>query len=81
MQAETKATNPKIENFAILLKDSESEHSKLRMIGKVGIFQFPAEIAWMLHPDFWGKGYASEAVEGYLDWYWKHECKDDSHRF
>lgn len=73
MLEETKAFNPKIENFAVLLKDSRNDEGKLRMIGKVGIFQFPAEISWMLHPDFWGIGYASEAIKGYLEWYWQDE--------
>ena len=73
MTKETKAFNPKTENFAVLLKNSKNDQGELRMIGKVGIFQFPAEISWMLHPDFWGKGYASEAVQGFLDWYWKDE--------
>ena len=33
-----------------------------RVIGKAGLYRFP-EIGFILHPDAWGKGIASEALE------------------
>jgi ribosomal-protein-alanine N-acetyltransferase len=35
------------------------------VIGKVGAYRFP-EIGYMLHPEHWGHGYASEALCGLL---------------
>lgn len=36
-----------------------------RAIGKVGCWQLP-EIGFVLHPDFWGRGFAREALEAVL---------------
>ncbi len=33
-----------------------------RCIGKAGLWRFP-EIGFILHPDFWGRGFAREALE------------------
>lgn len=37
-----------------------------RVIGKAGLYRFP-EVGFILHPDAWGKGYASEALRPVLD--------------
>ncbi len=37
-----------------------------RVIGKAGLYRFP-EIGFILHPDVWGRGLASEAVEAVID--------------
>lgn len=37
-----------------------------RVIGKAGCWRLP-EIGYILHPDFWGRGYASEALRAVLD--------------
>lgn len=37
-----------------------------RVIGKAGFFRLP-EIGYILHPDFWGQGLASEAVSAAID--------------
>lgn len=34
------------------------------------------EIGWALHPDFWGKGYATEAGGVAVDWVFKHHDVD-----
>lgn len=36
-----------------------------RVIGKAGLYRFP-EIGFILHPDVWGLGFASEAVAAVL---------------
>ena len=52
------------ERWAIMLKD-ENKDAKLRMIGVVGLVREP-EIGYKLHPDFWGKGYMSEALDMFI---------------
>ena len=37
-----------------------------KLIGKAGLWRFP-EIGFILHPDHWGRGYASEALTPVLD--------------
>jgi RimJ/RimL family protein N-acetyltransferase len=37
-----------------------------RVIGKAGLYRFP-EIGFILHPDCWGRGLASEAVGAVVD--------------
>ena len=36
------------------------------VIGKAGLWRFP-EIGFILHPDFWGQGYAQEALKLVID--------------
>jgi [ribosomal protein S5]-alanine N-acetyltransferase len=36
------------------------------VIGKAGLFRFP-EIGFILHPDWWGRGFAGEALRPVLD--------------
>lgn len=56
-------------NFAIISAHDPSQ----KAIGAVGINSLiPApSIGYTLHPDVWGKGYASEAVAGVIDAWWK----------
>ena len=37
-----------------------------RLIGKAGLWRFP-EIGFIFHPDFWGRGFAQEALTLVLD--------------
>jgi len=37
-----------------------------RVIGKAGLWRFP-EIGFILHPEFWGQGYAREALRVVID--------------
>jgi RimJ/RimL family protein N-acetyltransferase len=43
-----------------------------RVIGYVGINEvYPSpEIGYSIHPDYWGKGYATEALKGLLELWW-----------
>ena len=65
---------PWIENYAILLKSSISELSgKPKVIGAVGVPRdgpAGAEIGYGLHPDYWGMGYMSEALQLFIGVYW-----------
>jgi RimJ/RimL family protein N-acetyltransferase len=54
------------------------ERSSGRAIGEIGLADFqrdltprlnlPYEAGWVIHPDFHGQGYASEAIEAILRW-------------
>jgi len=46
-----------------------TEVEKPRMIGVLGSPR-EAELAYKLHPDFWGKGYMSEALKAFIEIYW-----------
>jgi [ribosomal protein S5]-alanine N-acetyltransferase len=41
-----------------------------RIAGKVGAYSLP-EFGYILHPDFWGRGFATEAVRAYLQHVWQ----------
>lgn len=60
-------------NFAVIRADDRTQ----KVIGAVGINALaPApSIGYGIHPDFWGKGYASEAVAGCVDAWWKLDRK------
>ncbi|KAL4864448.1 hypothetical protein BDV12DRAFT_11863 [Aspergillus spectabilis] len=51
---------------------SRDEHAEKDIIGLVGINSLhPApSVGYALHPDAWGKGYATEAVRGVVDAWW-----------
>ncbi|KAG4442045.1 hypothetical protein IFR05_002439 [Cadophora sp. M221] len=56
------------ERWAIMLK-GEMEGVKPKMIGVVGIVR-EVEIGYRLLPDYWGKGYMSEALTMFLAMWW-----------
>ncbi|KAH7336268.1 GNAT domain-containing protein [Rhexocercosporidium sp. MPI-PUGE-AT-0058] len=56
------------ERWVIMLK-GEKEDVKPKMIGTVGIVR-EVEIGYRIHPDYWGKGYMSEALTMFLDMWW-----------
>src|SRR5690606_23147511 len=39
-----------------------------RLVGSLGLFGPPAEIAYFVDPVFWGRGIATEALAGFLGW-------------
>ncbi|PLB40359.1 GNAT family N-acetyltransferase [Aspergillus candidus] len=55
--------------FVIIRTDDPSE----QIIGSIGINSLdPApSLGYGIHPEFWGQGYASEAVRGLADAWWK----------
>lgn len=46
-----------------------------RMIGKVGGSEMP-EIGYIFHPDFWGRGFAHEAMAAVVDYAFAHRPVD-----
>ncbi|KAJ5935386.1 hypothetical protein N7466_004933 [Penicillium verhagenii] len=60
--------------FAITQLDDASR----KVIGAVGINSLVPvpSIGYSIHPDFWGKGFVSEAVAGVVDAWWDLERKD-----
>ncbi|MBV36843.1 MAG: hypothetical protein CMP47_15545, partial [Rickettsiales bacterium] len=56
------------QRWAIMLKGLK-EDEKPKMIGVVGIVR-EAELGYRIHPDFWGKGFMSEALTMFLEMWW-----------
>lgn len=59
-------------NFSIRKKDASSNVIP-RVIGVIGVlFQSDGNpaVGYIFHPDFWGKGYATESLRGLLDAWW-----------
>jgi RimJ/RimL family protein N-acetyltransferase len=42
------------------------------MIGILGVFSTDpvAEVGYTFHPDYWGRGYATEALTAFMERYW-----------
>lgn len=47
----------------------QRKKGKLRMIGVIGIVR-EQEIGYRIHPDFWGKGFMSEALNMFIEMFW-----------
>ncbi|KAF4637242.1 hypothetical protein G7Y89_g835 [Cudoniella acicularis] len=59
------------QRWAILLRPGEdATEQKPKMIGLIG-FPREADIGYKIHPDFWGKGYMSEALALFIELFWK----------
>ena len=62
--------------FESLLRPANSMHDEFVIvlgevvIGKIGIWQMP-EMGFILHPDHWGRGYASEAAAAFVRYVFK----------
>jgi RimJ/RimL family protein N-acetyltransferase len=71
----TRISEPAPEAYAVLLKSSvtTNKNGKPNMIGRIGIprqDENVAEIGYGFHPDYWGKGYATEAIRLLIEVYW-----------
>jgi RimJ/RimL family protein N-acetyltransferase len=56
------------------------EKASGRIIGTVGLQKWQgwpdAELAWIIHRDWWSQGIASEAAQAALAWAWQHTSLD-----
>ena len=61
-------------NFAIIRSDDPSQ----KVIGAVGVNSLipSPSLGFGIHPDFWGRGYVSEAVAGVVKAWWQLARKD-----
>lgn len=59
--------------------EREARGEKLRLIGQVGVVHVEPEpdLGYMIHPDFWGQGFATEAVRGCLEYWWSLPRRED----
>jgi RimJ/RimL family protein N-acetyltransferase len=62
--------------FAIELLDVATEPQQIEssppVIGMIGAVREPGEIGYMFKSEFWGKGYATEALRGFLPLFFDH---------
>ena len=67
------AEQPWNRRWAIILRSRSdmvgSESGGEKMIGVIGTPR-KADIGYKLHPDYWGKGYMSEALKLFLEMWW-----------
>ena len=57
------------ETTEVVDKFKEKKEIKLCMIGIIGVVR-EQEIGYRLHPDFWGKGYMTEALAMVTEMWW-----------
>ena len=68
-EMERRAASPLCFSFAITLRTPEPAPAP-KVIGRVGGTTLP-EIGYGLNEECWGKGYASEALEGFIKLFWE----------
>ncbi|PMD60925.1 uncharacterized protein K444DRAFT_612207 [Hyaloscypha bicolor E] len=77
------AENPFMENYAIILKSVAEGMEAGECGGMIGVIGIPrlshdglaAEVGYAILPDFWGMGYASEALILFVRHYFNSESK------
>jgi predicted acetyltransferase len=77
------AEKPFMENYAIVLKSVAEGMEAGEQGGMIGVIGIPrlsydgsaAEVGYAISPDFWGRGYASEALILFVQHYFNSERK------
>ncbi|KAI9751502.1 MAG: hypothetical protein M4579_006038 [Chaenotheca gracillima] len=74
LSAKIKSKPTEAFNLAVDLREPQTipgtNVKRTQMIGMMGAHHVP-EIGWVINPDFWGKGYGSEALSALLCLFWK----------
>ncbi|KAF2495406.1 acyl-CoA N-acyltransferase [Lophium mytilinum] len=79
-------TRPNCHNFSIELLPSaassqdETSTPAPRVIGVIGAMRTP-EVGYMINTEYWGKGYASEALQGYMPIFFDHYSGKERHDY
>ena len=55
----------------LLPRNIDDTLHKPRVIGVIGAIRTP-EVGYMIHTDFWGQGYASEALQAFIPVFFEH---------
>ncbi|KAA8569429.1 hypothetical protein EYC84_001065 [Monilinia fructicola] len=55
--------------------ENEREGNDMIMIGIIGTSHTPANIGYKIHPNYWGKGYMTEALRLFVEMFWDLEEK------
>lgn len=50
--------------------ENEREGNDMIMIGIIGTSHTPANIGYKIHPNYWGKGYMTEALRLFVEMFW-----------
>lgn len=73
---------PNCWNFSmeLLPRNIDDTLHKPRVIGVIGAIRTP-EVGYMIHTDFWGKGYASEALQAFMPVFFEHYSGKEIYSF
>ena len=73
---------PNCWNFSMKLlpRNIDDTLHKPRVIGVIGAIRTP-EVGYMIHTDFWGEGYASEALQAFMPVFFEHYSGKERYDF
>ena len=63
-------TDPRCLNYRIDLKENAKTDGQIQAVGLLGAPRLP-EVGYIIDPAHWGQGYATEALRGYMENYWR----------
>lgn len=53
-----------------LVAVEERERQEMKMIGIIGISYAPSNVGYKIHPNYWGRGYMTEALKLFVEMFW-----------